>query len=80
MGNLHAKTTHTVTLSWDQSDPLEKGDLIRGLSDTLPDGAVITGLSVADIPVEEPREIAQAAKRTVTITYVTDSRALLRRP
>lgn len=79
MGNLHAKTTHTVKLSWDQSDTLEKGDLIRGLSDTLPNGALITGLSVADIPVEEPREIAQAAKRTLTITYVADTRDLVRR-
>nr|DAV36447.1 MAG TPA: hypothetical protein [Caudoviricetes sp.] len=79
MGNIYAKTTHTVTISWDQSDPLKKGDLIRALSDTLPDSAVITGLSVADIPVEEPREIAQAAKRTLTITYVTDTRDLVRR-
>ena len=70
MGNLHAKTTHTVKLTWDQSDPLEKGDLIRGLSDTLPNGAVITGLSVSDIPMEEPREINQAAKWALTITYI----------
>lgn len=79
MGNLQAKTTHTVTLSWDQSDPLKKGDLIRGLSDTLPDGAIITGISVADIPMEEPHEIAQAAKQALTITYVTDTRDLVRR-
>jgi hypothetical protein len=80
MGNLQAKTTHTVKLSWDQNDPIEKGDLIRGLSDTLPNGAIITGLTVADIPMEEPHEIAHAAKQALTITYVTDSRNLLRRP
>lgn len=73
MGRLEAKTTHIVKLSWPREEPLEKSILIRGLSDTLPDGAVITGLSVADIPMEEPHEIAQAAKQTLTITYVENT-------
>nr|DAS69590.1 MAG TPA: hypothetical protein [Caudoviricetes sp.] len=48
MGNLKAHTTHTVKLSWAFGDPLEKSELIRGLSDVLPEGAVITELK-ADV-------------------------------
>lgn len=70
MGKLEARTTHTVTLSWDSDDPLGKEQLIRGLNDTLPDSAIITGLSVSDIPMEEPHEITQVAKRALTITYI----------
>ncbi len=70
MGQLETQTTHTVKLAWARTEPLEKSDLIRGLNDTLPDGAIITGLSVSDTPVEEPREIAQAEKRSLTITYI----------
>lgn len=70
MGQLETQTTHTVKLAWARTEPLEKSDLIRGLNDTLPDGAIITGLSVADIPVEEPREISQVEKRSLTITYI----------
>ena len=70
MGQLETQTTHTVKLAWARTEPLEKSHLIRGLNDTLPDGAIITGLSVADIPMEEPHEIAQAAKRSLTITYI----------
>lgn len=74
MGNLHAKTTHTVKLTWDQSDPLEKGDLIRGLSDVLPEGAKIVDLSVTDTAKEGPDCTTPTVKRTLTITYVTDMR------
>ena len=70
MGQLETQTTHTVTISWDSDDTLEKEELIRGLNDALPDSAIITGLSVADIPMEEPHEITQAAKRALTITYI----------
>lgn len=70
MGQLETQTTHTVKLAWDSAEPLEKSVLIRGLSDTLPDGAVITGLAATDIPVEEPHEITQVAKRALTITYL----------
>ncbi len=70
MGQLETQTTHTVKLAWARTEPLEKSNLIRGLNDTLPDGAIITGLSVSDIPIEEPHEIAQAAKRALTITYI----------
>lgn len=81
MGQLEAHTTHTVKLSWDPGDPLDKSVLIRGLSDTLPDGALVIGLSVADISLEDPHEITQVAKRTLTITYCDDPiRTHYRRP
>lgn len=81
MGRIEAQTIHTVKLSWPLAEPLEKSVLIRWLSDTLPDGALVTGLSVADIPVEEPHEITQVAKRALTITYVdTPVLARYRRP
>ena len=81
MGKIEARTTHTVKLTWTRAELLEKSDLIRGLSDALPDGALVTGLSVADIPVEEPREITQVAKRVLTITYVDNPAfARYRRP
>lgn len=70
MGQIETHTTHTAKLAWPRTEPLEKSDLIRGLNDTLPDSAIITGLSVADIPVEEPREISQVEKRSLTITYI----------
>ena len=70
MGQLETQTTHTVKLAWPRTEPLEKSVFIRGLNDTIPDSAIITGLSVADIPVEEPREITQAEKRSLTITYI----------
>lgn len=81
MGKIEAQTAHTVKLTWGRKELLEKSDLIRGLSDTLPDGALITGLSVADIPVEEPHEITQVAKRVLAITYVDNPAfARYRRP
>lgn len=72
MGNLRAKTTHTVTLSWDQRNPLEKGDLIRTLSDTLPNDALITELAVADLQKEDPDYTTPPVMRTLTITYTTN--------
>ena len=81
MRKIEAQTTHTVKLTWGRKELLEKSDLIRGLSNTLPDGALITGFSVADIPVEEPHEITQVAKRVLTITYVDNPAfARYRRP
>ena len=80
MGKLKAHTTHTVELSWALDDPLEKSELIRGLSDVLPEGAVITELTVGDCPIPQPEIAGPKVTRTLTITYVTDPRNLVRRP
>lgn len=72
MGNLQAKTTHTVTLSWNQRTPLGKGSLIRGLSDTLPNDALITELAVADIQKEDPDYTTPPVMRTLEITYLSN--------
>lgn len=70
MGRFEAHTTHTVKLSWDPGDPLDKSELIRGLSDVLPDGAIITELAVGDLPVPQPEIAGPKARRTLTITYL----------
>lgn len=72
MGKLETQTTHTVKLYWNQRTPLEKGDLIRGLTDTLPNGALITELAVADTTKEEPDYTTPPVIRTLTITYMTN--------
>lgn len=70
MGKFEAHVTHTVKLSWDSDDLLEKEELIRGLSDVLPDGAVITELTVGDCPIPQPEIAGPKAMRTLTITYL----------
>lgn len=70
MGKLEAHTTHTVKLSWALTDPLEKSELIRGLSDVLPDGAVITELTAGDRPIPQPEIAGPKAQRTLMITYL----------
>ena len=70
MGRFKAHTTHTVKLSWDPADPLDKSDLIRGLSDVLPDGAAITELTVGDCPNPQAEIAGPKATRTLTITYL----------
>jgi len=70
MGQLEAHTTHTVTLSWDSDDPFGKEQLIRGLSDVLPDDAVITELTAGDRPIPQPEITGPKAQRTLTITYL----------
>lgn len=70
MGNLKAHTTHTVKLSWAFGDPLEKSELIRGLSDVLPEGAVITVLKADVCPIPQPEIAGPRVMRTLTITYL----------
>ena len=81
MGRLEAKTTHTVKLSWPREEPLEKSILIRGLSDTLPDAALVTDLAVDDVARTNPNRDFPDMIRTLTITYLdTPARAHYRRP
>lgn len=70
MGKLEAHTTHTVELSWALDDTLEKRELIRGLSDVLPEGAVITALTAGDCPIPQPEIAGPKITRTLTITYL----------
>lgn len=70
MGKLEAHTTHTVKLSWALDDPLEKSELIRGLSNVLPEGAVITKLTAGDRPIPQPEITGPKVTRTLTITYL----------
>lgn len=70
MGTIKAHTTHTVKLSWDSNGPLDKKELLRGLNDTLPDGAIITELTVGDLPDPQPEIAGPKAMQTLTITYL----------
>lgn len=70
MGKFEAYTTHTATLSWDSGDPLEKEELISGLSHVLPDCAAITELTVSERPNPQPEIAGPKATRTLTITYL----------
>lgn len=70
MGKIKAHTTHTVKLSWNPGNPLYKSELIRGLSDVLPEGAVITELTAGDCPNPQPEIAGPKVTRTLTITYL----------
>lgn len=70
MGQLETHTTHTVKLAWPLTEPLEKSELIRGLSDVLPEGAVITELTAGDCPIPQPEIAGPKVRRTLTITYL----------
>ena len=70
MAEIETHTTHTVKLSWALDDPLEKSELIRGLSNVLPEGAVITELKAGDCPILQPEIAGPKVTRTLTITYL----------
>lgn len=72
MMKLETQITHTAKLTWDYHDRLDKRDLINGLTNALPNGAQITGLSVADVPQVLPGTAKQVVRRTLTISYVDD--------
>lgn len=72
MMKLETQITHTAKLAWDYHDRLDKRELINGLTNTLPNGAQITGLSIADVPQVLPGTTNQVVRRTLTITYVDE--------
>lgn len=80
MRQLETQTTHTVKISWKHRAVFDKRDLVNRINATVPDSAIITGLTVSDTTTAEPGTTTPALMRTLAITYVTDSRDLYRRP
>lgn len=73
MSGIETHTTHTVKLTWNQREPLDKCEFIRCLTSVLPHDAQIIGLAVADNPKEEPDYTTPAVIRALTITYITNT-------
>lgn len=80
MAVIETRTTHTVKISWKHRAVFDKRDLVNRINGTMPDGAIITGLTVSDTPTVERDTTTPTLVRTLAITYVTDSRDLYRRP
>lgn len=66
---IETHTTHTATLEWPYANPLSKRELIHKLTTTIPEGANIVGMSVADVPRKKPDVSFPLVMRTLTITY-----------
>lgn len=67
---IETRTTHTATLEWPYAEPLSKRELIHKLQSTIPEGADIVGMSVADVPRNKPGREFPKVMRALTITYV----------
>ncbi len=79
MGHLETQVTHTVKIAWKYRDVFDKRDLVNRLNATVPDSAIITGLTVSDTTEAELGTTTPALVRTLAITYVADHRDLRRR-
>lgn len=69
---IETRTTHTATLEWPYKKLLSKRELIHKLTITIPEGADIVGMSVADVPRNQPNSSYPKMMRTLTITYHDD--------
>lgn len=69
---IETRTTHTATLEWPYKKPLSKRELIHKLTITIPEGADIVGMSVADVPRNKPDSSFPEMMRVLTVTYRDD--------
>ena len=69
---IQTRTTHTATLEWPYKSLLSKDELIHKLTITIPNGADIVGMAVADVPRKQPDSSFPEVMRTLTITYHDD--------
>lgn len=78
MGQLETQVTHTVKIAWKHRAVFDKREFVSRLNATIPDSAIITGLTLSDTTTTEPGTTTPALMRTLAITYVADSRELRR--
>lgn len=78
MEQLETQTTHTVKFAWKYRAMFDKREFVGRLNATVPDSAIITGISISDAPMVERGTMNQVVMRTLAITYVADSRELHR--
>lgn len=78
MGQLETRVTHTVKIAWKYRDVFDKREFVSRLNATVPDSAIITGLTISDTPTVERGTTNQVVMRILAITYVADSRELAR--
>lgn len=69
---IETRTTHTATFEWPYKKQLSKRELIHKLTITIPEGADIVGMAVADVPRKKPGSEFPEVMRTLTITYHDD--------
>ena len=69
---IQTRTTHTATLEWPYKELLSRRELIHKLTITIPEGADIVGMSVAEVPRNKPGSSFPEVMRSLTITYRDD--------
>lgn len=79
MGQLETQVAHTVKITWKHRAVFDKREFVSRLNATVPDSAIITGLTVSDTTETESGATTPALVRTLAITYVADHRDLRRR-
>ena len=69
---IQTRTTHTATLEWPYKSLLSKRELIHKLTITIPEGADIVDMSIAEVPRNKPDSSIPELMRSLTITYRDD--------
>lgn len=71
MAEIKAQTTETLNIVWRYKDALSKEDLVRALTDLLPDGAMIIDLAIDVATRTEPDTGSDVVMRTFKLTFAT---------
>lgn len=76
MSGIKAQTTETLKIVWRYKDSLSKEDLVRALTELLPNGAMIIDLAIDVATRTEPDTGSEEVMQVLVFTYAT--RPLLR--
>jgi hypothetical protein len=71
MAEIKAQTIETLNIVWRYKDALSKEDLVRALTDLLPDGAMIIDLAIDVATRTEPDTGSDVVMRTFKLTFAT---------
>lgn len=71
MAEIKAQRTETLKIVWRYKDALIKKDLVRALTDLLPDGAVIINLAIDVATRTDPDTGSEVVMQVLVFTYAT---------